>query len=294
MPRLTVIIVNYNVRSYLEQSLLSVLSALQHISSEIIVVDNASTDGSVEMVRSQFPGVNFIVNDYNVGFACANNMALQRVQGEFIVLLNPDTLVRRDTFTVLLDSFSKFPESGMIGGKILNEDGSLQLSCRRSFPTPWVSFARLTGLSRLFPKSRTFAQYNLTFLDQNEWNEVDAVSGSFMAIRKKVLKDVGYLDERFFMYGEDIDWCYRIKQAGWKIIYEPRAVITHFMRKSSREYDWDHTKHFYTAMRLFAEKHFRSNKTWVPFWLIDAGISIIKIAAYLHTQVMKLWGRGEK
>ena len=294
MSHLTVIIVNYNVRSYLEQSLLSIQNALQYISSEIIVVDNASTDGSVEMVRSQFPGVIVIDNDKNVGFARANNMALQQVQGDFIVLLNPDTLVRRDTFTVLLESFSKFPKSGMIGGKILNEDGSFQLSCRRSFPTPWVSFTRLTGLSGLFPNSRTFAQYNLTFLDQNEWSEIDAVSGSFMAIRKNVLKDVGHLDERFFMYGEDLDWCYRVKQAGWKIVYEPRAVITHFKGKSSPEYDWGHTKQFYTAMRLFAEKHFRTNKTRVPFWLINLGIRIIQNAAYLHTQVMKLWNCDEK
>ena len=292
MPLLSVIIVSYNVRSYLEKLLHSAGEALEQIPSEIIVVDNASDDESARMVQETFPDTVLMRNDDNVGFARANNRALKRAMGDFIVLLNPDTVVNNETFASLLEAFEHFPEAGMVGGKVLNEDGSLQIGCRRSFPTPWVSFTRLIGLSKVFPGSRIFARYNLTYLDPDTGYALDAVSGSFMAVRKPVLEDVGYLDERFFLYGEDLDWCYRIRQSGWKIVYYPKASILHYKGRSSQENNWEHCKHFYDAMLLFAEKHFKSYNFLTPLWLIKSAILLLSGAALIRCRIKNLLSTG--
>jgi GT2 family glycosyltransferase len=254
---LSIIIVNYNVKEFLENALNSIKKATVGINAEIFVVDNASEDGSVEMVRQKFPEVNLIVNKENVGFARANNEALKLAKGKYILLINPDTIVQEDTFKVLISFLESHPECGMVGCKVLNPDGTLQLACRRSFPTPWVAFTKMVGLARIFPKSKIFAQYNLTYLDPDEIVEVDAVSGSFMMIRREVYEKVGGLDEDFFMYGEDIDWCYRIKKAGWKIYYVPTTQIIHFKGESTKRSSIDEVKVFYDAMRIFVKKHFK-------------------------------------
>ncbi|MCK4818743.1 glycosyltransferase family 2 protein, partial [bacterium] len=228
MIRLSIIIVSYNVKPFLEQALHSVRKALLGIPSEVFVVDNGSGDGSVQLVREHFPEVCLIVNRENLGFARANNMALRKAKGDAICLLNPDTLVREDTFRVCIEYLNSNAEVGAVGCKILNPDGSLQLACRRSFPTPWVAFTKVIGLSRLFPGSRVFGKYNLTYLDSNEVAEVDSLSGSFMMVKQKVIKHVGLLDEIFFLYGEDLDWCYRIRQKGWKVVYLPDTQIIHY------------------------------------------------------------------
>ncbi len=272
MTRLSVIIVNYNVKEFLEQCLTSLKGALKDITHEIIVVDNASSDGSCRMVKKRFPEIILIENNNNLGFSRANNIALRQAKGEFISLLNPDTIVQEDTFTKLLEGFERFPEAGMMGGKVLNPDGSLQLSCRRSFPTPWNAFSKIIGLSRLFPTSRIFGKYNLTFLDHDEINEVDAISGSFMCVRAKVLENAGYLDEDFFMYGEDLEWCYQIKDSGWKIYYYPESSIVHYKGESSRKSEWNSLKLFYSAMEIFAEKHFRAYHSFTPFWFLKVAI----------------------
>src|SRR5512138_2330859 len=212
---LSVIIVNYNVRQFLESSLLSIQRALQGMSGEIFVVDNASEDGSVEMVRRKFPGVRCIENRENIGFSRANNIALAQATGDLILLINPDTIVQEDTFRVMKAFFDATPDAGCAGCTILNPDGSFQLPCRRSFPTPWVAFTKIFGLSALFPRSRIFGQYNLTYLDPQKTYRVDAISGSFMMVRRSVVEKVGGLDESFFMYGEDLDWCFRIGEAGY-------------------------------------------------------------------------------
>lgn len=258
--RLSVIIVNYNVREFLHHALTSVRKAMKGIRGEIIVVDNASDDGSVEMVRSTFPGVQLIVNKSNVGFAAANNVALRRARGEALLLLNPDTVVQEDSMKVMLKFFEENPDAGIAGCRILNPDGSLQLPCRRSFPTAWVAFTKITGLSSLFPNSRVFGRYNLTYLSPEETYEVDAVSGSFMMIRRDAYKDVGGLDEAFFMYGEDLDWCYRVQQAGWKNYYVHGTQIIHYKGESTRRSSIDEIKTFYDAMRLFVQKHFGGSR----------------------------------
>ncbi|MFQ5676948.1 MAG: glycosyltransferase, partial [bacterium] len=261
-----------NVKDFLEQCLISVGKALRGVQGEILVVDNFSSDGSADLVREKFPSVKLIVNPKNLGFARASNQGIALARGEYIALLNPDTIVQEDTFSKMVAFLNDHPETGMLGCKILNPDGSLQLACRRSFPTPWVAFTKLSGLSRVFPKSKFFGRYNLTYLDPDASYEVDAISGSFMMIRRKVLEDVGTLDEAFFMYGEDLDWCFRIREKGWQVSYFPATQIIHFKGESSKRAQFDSLRQFYQAMALFARKHFRRKYLLMPYWLLRAAI----------------------
>jgi GT2 family glycosyltransferase len=259
---LSVIIVNYNVREFLRQCLLSLRKALAGLSAEIFVVDNASIDGSVEMIRREFPEVKLIAKRENVGFARANNQALQQARGRLLMLLNPDTVVQEDTFVAIRDFMEAHPDTGMVGCKVLNPDGTLQLACRRSFPTPWVAFTRLSGLSQFFPKSRCFGRYNLTYLPDDETYEVEAISGSFMVVRREALVHVGLLDEDFFLYGEDLEWCYRMRAAGWRIHYFPGTQIIHFKGESAKQSGFDNWRLFYQAKGLFVRKHFRPDSSF--------------------------------
>ena len=269
---LSVIIVNYNVRQFLENALQSVQRALAGIQAEVFVVDNASDDGSADMVRRNFPGVILLENTANVGFARANNLALRRATGNYLLLLNPDTVVQEDTFRAMLGFFESHPDAGLAGCTILNPDGTLQLPCRRSFPTPWVAFTKISGLSALFPRSRIFGKYNLTYLDPDKTYPVDAVSGSFMMLRREVFETVGGLDEAFFMYGEDLDWCYRIKGSGYKVYYVAATKIVHFKGQSTRRSDIDELEHFYGAMELFVEKHL--SRSGVVRFFLRLGITL--------------------
>ncbi len=256
-PVLSVIIVNYNVRDFLHHALTSLQKGLRGIRHEIFVVDNKSDDGSVEMLRRSFPAVKVIHNAENVGFARGNNQALESARGKYILLINPDTVVQEDTISTMVRFFEENADVGLAGCKVLNPDGTFQLACRRSFPTPWVAFTKITGLARLFPRSRLFGKYNLTYLSPDESYDLDAVSGSFMMLRKQVYDKVGGLDESFFMYGEDLDWCYRIQRSGWKIYYVHSTKIIHFKGESTRRSDIDEIKMFYEAMHLFVRKHVR-------------------------------------
>ncbi|MCK9209503.1 MAG: glycosyltransferase [Ignavibacteriaceae bacterium] len=256
---LSIIIVNYNVKEFLQNLLTSLFKAVTNISSEIIVVDNGSDDGSVELLREKFPQVTLIANNENLGFSKANNLGLKIAKGKFLLLLNPDTIVQEDTFEKLIKFFNQHRDAGMTGCKILNPDGTLQLACRRSFPGPWTSFCKVSGLSALFPNSKLFARYNLTFMDENQSYEVDAVSGSFMMVRREVFEKIGGLDEQFFMYGEDLDWCYRVQKAGWKVYYVHETTIIHYKGESTKRSSLDETKVFYNAMDLFVKKHFASS-----------------------------------
>ncbi|HHS12623.1 MAG TPA: glycosyltransferase [bacterium] len=271
MKALSVIVVSYNVKAFLEKALVSIEEAVKTIDSEIWVVDNASTDGSPAMVRKRFPHVKLLVNKDNVGFARANNQVLKQCSGRKICLVNPDTLIRKDTFRVCMECLDQHEQAGAVGCKIVNPDGSFQLSCRRGFPDPWSSFAKVTGLSRLFPKSRFFSGYNLTYYHPDTMTEVDSLSGSFMMVRREVIEGAGFLDERFFLYGEDLDWCCRIRQKGWKILYCPETQIIHYKGQSASAAPFDSLWYFYKAMRLFVKKHHHSR--WaIPRWLLDLGI----------------------
>ncbi|MBK7256575.1 MAG: glycosyltransferase [Ignavibacteriae bacterium] len=283
---LSVIIVNYNVRQFLENALTSIGRALEGLTGEIIVVDNASDDGSAAMVRAKFPAVRLIESAENLGFARANNLALREARGRHLLLINPDTIVQEDTCRVMVDFLDAHPEVGLAGCKILNPDGSFQLPCRRSFPTPWVAFTKTVGLSSLFPRSRMFGRYNLTYLDPDASYEVDAVSGSFMMLRREVYEKIGGLDEAFFMYGEDLDWCYRVKQAGWSVSYVHTTRIIHFKGESTRRSNLDEVRVFYGAMVLFVQKHFSHSRIGLLF--LRLGIFLRGGVAWLRRALQPL------
>jgi len=276
---LSIIIVNFNVKAFLQNCLISIQKSVQNISHEIIVVDNASDDGSVEFIKKNFSQVNLIESKTNLGFSKANNLGLLKASGKYICLINPDTLVQENTFIEMIKFFESNPEAGLAGCKILNPDGTFQLACRRSFPTPWVAFTKVIGLSRLFPKFKFFSKYNLTYLNENETYEVDAVSGSFMFLRKDVYEKIGGLDEKFFMYGEDLDWCYRVNANGYKVYYVHSTQIIHYKGESTRRSNLDEVKVFYGAMRLFVSKHFSTS--WLLEIVLQAAINLRSFAAFV-------------
>lgn len=276
---LSVIIVNYNVKEFLSNLLVSIEKASQGITVEVIVVDNASDDGSIELLKEKHPGVILISSDKNLGFSKANNLGLKRAKGRYLLLLNPDTLVEEDTFRKMIHFLDNNTSVGMAGCKILNPDGTLQLACRRGFPGPWTSFCKVTGLSTLFPKSRLFARYNLTYLDENQTYEVDAISGSFMMIRRECYEKTGGLDEQFFMYGEDLDLCYRVQKAGYKVYYYHDTRIIHYKGESTKRSNIDETRIFYDAMRLFVRKHFSGS--FLVETVLRFAISLRETAAFL-------------
>ena len=280
MIDLSIIIVNYNVKEFLLNLFDSIQNAAKSISTEIVVVDNASDDGSVEAIREKFPYVKLIVNEKNIGFGSANNIAMMHASGKYFLLVNPDTIVREDTFTKMIDFFKQNPEAGIAGCKVLNSDGTLQLACRRGFPGPWTSFTKVMGLSSLFPKSRLFARYNLTYLDENKTYEVDAVSGAFLMLRREVYEKIGGFDQDFFMYGEDLDLCYRAQQAGFKVFYVYSTEIIHYKGESTKRSSIDETKVFYNAMHLFVRKHFSSS--FVVESILQSAILIRKIIAFAN------------
>lgn len=276
---LSIIIVNYNVKEFLQNLIHSIEKASANISKEIIIVDNASDDGSVEFLKDKFPQVKLIANKKNLGFGKANNIGLTEAKGDFLLLLNPDTIVAEDTLDEMLRFFSVNSKAGLAGCKILNPDGSLQLACRRGFPGPWTSFTKVTGLSTLFPKNKIFAKYNLTYLDENQTYEVDAISGSFMMMRREVYEKVGGFDEQFFMYGEDLDLCYRIQKAGFKVFYVHSTQIIHYKGESTKRSSLDETKVFYNAMHLFVKKHFSSS--FLVEFILRSAIVVRSVFAFL-------------
>jgi N-acetylglucosaminyl-diphospho-decaprenol L-rhamnosyltransferase len=259
---LSIVILNYNTRDHLR----ACLESLQHegstsisggaLKAEVLVVDNASDDGSADMVAREFAWVSLIRSPRNGGFAYGNNQALRRIKGDLALVLNPDTLMPRDGIGQLVRRMTEHPEAGVVGPKLLRPDGTMHLACRRSFPTPSVALYRLTGLSRLFPGNPRFGRYNLTFLDPDQPIEVDSVCGACLLVRRSVMERVGLLDERFFMYGEDLDWCLRTRQAGWTVRYEPGIVVQHQHGAASRQRALRTTYHFFRAMDLFYRKHY--------------------------------------
>ena len=261
--KLSVIIVNYNVKHFLEQCLHSVYKAAKDIETEIFVVDNNSVDGSAQLVREKFPNLYFIENKENVGFSKANNQAVKLAKGEYILLLNPDTVVEEDTFKKVTGFMDSHPEAGGLGVKMIDGKGNFLPESKRGLPTPWVAFYKMFGLSKLFPNSRKFGKYHLSYLNENEIHEVEILAGAFMLLRKETLDKVGLLDETFFMYGEDIDLSYRIIKGGYKNYYFPETTIIHYKGESTKKGSLNYVKVFYTAMIIFARKHFSGGNAGV-------------------------------
>jgi len=264
MLDLSIVIVNWNTRDLLRDCLRSVYGSEGEFAFEIIVVDNCSEDGSVAMVREEFPQVHLIESEINRGYACANNLGLRRLQARYHLLLNPDTVVPPGALRDMLAFMDAHPEAGMAGPKLVMADGRLDLACRRSFPTAENSFYKLFGLGRLFPNSKRFGQYNLTYLDPDEMAEVDSVVGAFMMVRRDVMEQVGDLDEEYFMYAEDLDWALRAKEAGWKVYYYPEVTVLHYKRQASDQNPEKARHEFWRAMHVFYRKHYAED---TPLWL---------------------------
>ncbi len=270
--KLSVIIVNYNIKHFLEQCLYSVRKACKGIESEIFVVDNNSVDGSVKMTREKFPEVTVIANNDNKGFSKANNQAIKKARGEYILLLNPDTVVEDDTFKKSIFFMDEHPEAGGLGVKMIDGKGKFLPESKRGFPSPVTAFYKIFGLSAIFPGSKTFGKYYLGYLDKDEIHEVDVLAGAFMMLRKKVIEKTGLLDEAFFMYGEDIDISYRIIKAGYKNYYFPETRIIHYKGECTKKSSINYVFIFYNAMVIFAKKHFSPKNARIFSFLINIAI----------------------
>lgn len=280
--KLSIIIVNYNVRYFLSACLQSVQAAVKNIDAEIFVVDNNSTDQSVEMLRADFPEIILIANNFNAGFSKANNQAIAAAKGEYILLLNPDTIVEEDCFEKCISYMDEHPEAGGMGVKMIDGAGKFLPESKRGLPTPAVAFFKISGLSKLFPKSKRFGKYHLGFLDENEIAEIEILSGAYMFMRKSVIDKIGGLDEAFFMYGEDIDMSYRITDAGFKNVYFPKSRIIHFKGESTKKSSVNYVLVFYRAMIIFAKKHFSQQNAGLFSLLINLAIYLRALIALIN------------
>ena len=254
--KLSIVIVNYNVEHFLEQCLFSVRKAIANIEAEVFVVDNNSVDGSLKMLADKFPEVKVIANKDNVGFSRANNQAIRISTGEYVLLLNPDTVVEDDTFTKTIEFMDSHPDAGGLGVKMVDGKGRFLPESKRGLPTPATAFYKMFGLTKLFPHSKRFARYYMGHLDNDEINEVEILAGAFMLMRRETLDKCGLLDETFFMYGEDIDLSYRITLAGYKNYYYPKTRIIHYKGESTKKTSVNYVLVFYKAMEIFVRKHF--------------------------------------
>lgn len=290
MLDLAIVIVNYKTPVDLQHCLESLRAATAHYSRRVLVVDNDSQDESAALVRESFADVAEVIETgRNGGYAFANNIGLRALglgQGQplatlprYTLLLNPDTVLPPNALDDAVAFLDAQPDVGVLGPKLVRQDGSLDLACRRSFPTPAVSFYRLIGLSRLFPHSRAFGRYNLTYLDPDEQADVDSVVGAFMLMRTAALEQAGLLDEAFFMYGEDLDLCYRIKALGWRVVYYPQVTVLHIKGAASRKNSARATRAFYEAMKIFHDKHYRAHYPAPVNLAVDLGVALLRVRA---------------
>ncbi|MEJ0020994.1 MAG: glycosyltransferase family 2 protein [Candidatus Doudnabacteria bacterium] len=263
---LSVIILNYNTKDFLQKCLGSVFASLTNSQFEVIVPDNGSIDGSIEMVKNNFPQVKLIENNANLGFSAGNNVALRQALGRYCLLLNSDTEVKPDTLDLSIKYMDAHQDVGVMGCKVLLPDGKLHEASRRRFPNPANAFLRLFGF-------RKFSGYNYQNIPVDREMEVDSVVGAYLLIRKSVMDKIGLLDEEFFMYGEDLDWCWRVKEAGFKVVYYPGAEITHFLYGSSKAVAFRSVRWAHTAMKIFYLKHYAAKNNWLFNQFVYLGIS---------------------
>jgi len=287
---LSVIIVSYNVKYFLEQCLYAVQKAIVGMNAEVVVVDNHSTDGSIAYLQSEFANVQFVANKENLGFGKANNLALKIAKGKYMLFLNPDTIVPEDCFTKCISFFESNKDCGALGIKMIDGTGNFLAESKRSFPSPLTSFYKLAGLASLFPKSKIFNRYALGHLDENSNHEVDVLCGAFMMLPKEVANRTQGFDEAFFMYGEDVDLSYRIQKLGWKNYYFSESTIIHFKGESAGQQSLKHNKMFYEAMVVFVRKHYGGSKATLFSLLLQLAIilrSTIGFIGKLFTSAIK-------
>jgi GT2 family glycosyltransferase/multisubunit Na+/H+ antiporter MnhE subunit len=287
--KLSVIIVNYNVKYFLEQCLISVYKALTDIPAEVWVIDNNSVDGSVEMVRQKFPQVELIANTENTGFSVANNQAIKVSKGEYVLLLNPDTVVEEETFIKCIQFMDEHMDAGALGVRMIDGKGKFLPESKRGLPTPEVALYKMFGLNKIFKNSKKFGKYHLSYLPEHETNEVEVLAGAFMFIRKKTLNEVGLLDETFFMYGEDIDLSYRIINGGYKNYYFPESSIIHYKGESTKKQSVNYVFVFYNAMIIFAKKHYQNKNAGLLIFFIKLAIYLRAGLAVVKRFVEKTW-----
>ncbi|GAB4375739.1 MAG: glycosyltransferase [Salibacteraceae bacterium] len=287
--RISIIIVNYNVRYFLENCLRSVMRASEGLDVEVYVVDNNSSDNSQAVITEMFPWVNFVALDRNVGFSKANNLAIAKATGEYVLLLNPDTVLREDTLRVCLEYMATNSRVGAIGVRMIDGYGNFLPESKRGLPTPAVAFYKMIGLSRLFPRSEKFGRYHLGFLDEHRNHRIDVLSGAFMFMRKKALDLAGYLDETFFMYGEDIDLSYRLSQTGFENHYVSDTCIIHYKGESTKKGSLNYVFVFYRAMIIFAEKHFSKGQARIYSTLINLAIYLRAAIAATKRLTGRFW-----
>lgn len=287
--KLSVIIVNYNVKYFLEQCLLSVMKALKQIDADVWVVDNNSVDGSVEMLQKKFPQVKLIANKQNTGFSVANNQAIKASAGEYVLLLNPDTVVEEDTFVKCIQFMDAHPEAGALGARMIDGEGKFLPESKRGLPTPEVALYKMFGLNKLFPHSKKFGKYHVGYLPEMETAEVEVLAGAFMFMRRETLDKVGLLDEAFFMYGEDIDLSYRIILGGYKNYYFPETTIIHYKGESTKKQSVNYVFVFYNAMILFARKHYKNNHAGLLIFFIQMAIYLRAGVAVVQRFFNRTW-----
>lgn len=280
---ISVVIVSHNTKHFLIACLQALYSS-QDLNQplQVIVVDNASQDGSVEAVLAGFPQADVVSGSENLGFSKANNIGLEKSNGEYILFLNPDTVVNPDVLRTMEDYLSEHPSVGMVGCKLITADGKLDLACRRKFPSAWDGFCRATGLSELFPKWPLFGGYNLRYLDENKTYPVDCINGAFMFCRRKAVLEVGPMDEAYFMYAEDLDWCYRFKQSGWQVVYHPAATTLHFKGVSSSIRSNIMIKEFFRSNEIFCRKHYFSQTGLLGKFAVIFGLRIWMISTLIR------------
>lgn len=290
--QLSVVIVNYNVKYFLEQCLYSVIKACKNLEAEIFVVDNASTDGSEGYLCSKFPSVKFSWNKSNAGFAAANNSVLPQAKGAYVLFLNPDTIVSEDCFESCIAFFKSHTDAGALGVSMIDGAGNFLKESKRCFPSPRVSFFKMTGLADMFPQSTIFAKYYAADVNEHETAAIEVLPGAFMMISREALSKAGGFDERFFMYAEDIDLSYRIQQAGFKNYYFPEISIVHFKGESTQKLSASYVQQFYGAMLLFVKKHYREKKS--AAFLLKLAIIAGSVLAYLKLGVKKITSARKK
>jgi len=286
--KLTIIIVSYNVSHFLEQCIKSVIKASHYLNVDIIVVDNCSEDDSVSMIRNRFPEVKLIVNPDNKGFSKANNQAIRQSDSDYVLLLNPDTVLEESTLIHTLGFMETHADAGGLGIRMIDGQGYFLPESKRGLPTPWASFCKMSHLSQLFPRSAFFNRYHAGHLSENKTNKIEVLAGAFMLLRRKVLDEIGLLDEDFFMYGEDIDLSFRITKAGYFNYYFPDASMIHYKGESTRKSSLNYVRLFYGAMLIFARKHFAGKNERLLSLVILPGVYFRASIAMIYNMLNSL------
>lgn len=294
MPKfdLSIIILSYNTKDLLRNCLVSLEKAMtKDLAGETIVVDNASVDGSVEMIKKEFPEVKLIASKKNLGFTKGNNLGMKKAQGKYLLLLNSDTEVFSDTLIKMVGFMEKNPRVGLATCRVEFLNGQLDPACHRGFPTPWAALTYFVGLEKLLPRLKIFSQYHQLYKNLNSVHEIDSPSGAFSLVRQKVAREVGFLDEDYFMYGEDLDWAYRIKKSGWQVVFNPQSKIIHYKKQSGRAKAGNNqkarlirrstTNYFYQTMKIFYHKHYRQRYPKLVTGLVILGIELKRIISQL-------------